>query len=898
MATDNKTKLLRDAEKYVLQGKIPQAIAEYLKIIKADPSDVLTLNTVGDLYLRQGKVSEANSYFSQVAESYARNNFFLKAIAVYRKILNADPANIEINLTLASLYLKQGQNVEARSLYMRVAELCAKEGKTRDSRDAYEKVVEIDPQNHAVQLRLAEIHLAEGSKDKAQANFAGAARAQVKAGDVKGAMASFRRALQLSPLDVDSMRGFLDACIQLGDVGPALEQLRKSLAIVPDNVSLHEMLAHACLASKDPDGALAALQFVFAQDDSRYQDFIPVSKAFLDGGDNDMAAACLDPIIPTLITRRETEKAVQAYNLILEANATHILTLTKLASIYSATNDQNRQLDVLDRIAGCYLSLQSPREALEYLDKLLALSPASEKHLKLHREAFTEAYPDSPYVPPVAVREPSRHGPSSTGAGIQTHLDTVDTGAESANAGVVEVDLLLNYGMRDKALSMLQTLLVQDPNDKDIRLRLLNLYKEDQNNPKAAEECLLLAALHRVGDNEEAAGKYLAEARKLAPDLVTPQFDLAEFARKRGLNIEVAETAQPAAGPKVEVDLSGDLSEMFFKDNAAEPEPVVESDIPEVVAPAAEFMHEMPLKAPSESVQEQLQEVDFYIRLGFSDEARAKLDEIARNYPNNPELPLRYRQLSECGKPSTAVAGAAAPQGEVLASTPVKTTLEEASQDLKIDKAFDNLVEARSAEVHPGIQIEPAAAVGAEPPFARIAGGREEVARQSAPAAPEASPEAPVNTMFADLLEEVNALTDQEIAREEFDTHFSLGIAYREMELTEDAIKEFQSAYKALNPAKHPKEVIQCCGMLSTCFLEKGMPRSALRWCQTGLAISGISAHENLALRYDMGVAHSILGDLGKALECFEQIYAIDQSYRDVTQKIDSLKGGPDRHAP
>ncbi len=888
MATDNKTKLLRDAEKYVLQGKIPQAIAEYLKIIKTDPSDVLTLNTVGDLYLRQGKVSEANTYFSQVAENYARNNFFLKAIAVYRKILNADPANIETNLTLASLYLKQGQNVEARSLYMRVAELCAKEGKTRDSRDAYEKVVEIDPQNHAVQLKLAEIHLAEGSKDKAQGNFAGAARAQVKAGDIKGALASFRRALQLSPLDVDSMRGFLDACIQLGDVGPALEQLRKSLAVVPDNVSLHEMLAHACLANKDPDGALAALQFVFAQDDSRYQDFIPVSKAFLDAGDHDMAAACLDPIIPTLITRRETEKAVQAYNLILEANPTHILTLTKLASIYSATNDQNRQLDVLDRIAGCYLSLQSPREALEYLDKLLALSPASEKHLKLHREAFTEAYPDSPYVPPVAVREPSRHGPSSAGAGIQTHLDTVDTATESASAGIVEVDLLLNYGMRDKALSMLQTLLVQDPNDKDIRVRLLNLYKEDQNNPKAAEECLLLAALNRAGENEEAAGKYLAEARKLAPDLVTPQFDLAEFARKRGLNIELAETAQPAAGPKVEVDLSGDLSEMFFKD-APEPEAVVESDIPEVVPAAAEFMHEIPLKAPSESVQEQLQEVDFYIRLGFSDEARAKLDEIARNFPNNPELPLRYRQLAEGGKASAAAAGAPVPQGEILATAPAHTAPEEACQDLKVDRAFDKLVASRAAEVHPGIRVEPAVAEGAEPPLpARAA---------ASPAAQDTGPDAPVNTMFADLLEEVNALTDQEIAREEFDTHFSLGIAYREMELTEDAIKEFQSAYKALNPSKHPKEVIQCCGMLSTCFLEKGMPRSALRWCQTGLTISGISAHENLALRYDMGVAHSILGDLGKALECFEQIYAIDQSYRDVTQKIDSLKGGPDRHA-
>src|SRR5437867_1627122 len=123
MAGDNKAKILRDAEKYVSGGKILQAINEYLKIIKTDPNDVLTLNTVGDLYLRQGKVGEATRYFAQVAESYTRNNFLLKAIAVYKKILSADPESLEINGVVAALYAKQGLTVEARNQYLRVAEL-------------------------------------------------------------------------------------------------------------------------------------------------------------------------------------------------------------------------------------------------------------------------------------------------------------------------------------------------------------------------------------------------------------------------------------------------------------------------------------------------------------------------------------------------------------------------------------------------------------------------------------------------------------------------------------------------------------------------------------------------------------------------------------------------------
>src|SRR5438046_2626997 len=158
MATDDKAKILRDAEKFVSHGKIPQAITEYLKIVKVDPNDVLTLNTVGDLYLRLGKVPEATQYFSQVAETYTRNNFLLKAIAVYKKILRADAGNLPINQTLAELLARQGLHVDARNQYLRLAEIYSGEGKTRESVQAYEKAAELDPGNSAVQLKLAQIH--------------------------------------------------------------------------------------------------------------------------------------------------------------------------------------------------------------------------------------------------------------------------------------------------------------------------------------------------------------------------------------------------------------------------------------------------------------------------------------------------------------------------------------------------------------------------------------------------------------------------------------------------------------------------------------------------------------------------------------------------------------------
>ena len=53
----NKTKHLNAAQKYLQQGKMPQAILEYQQILKNEPKDQVTLMTLGDLFVRQGKPS-------------------------------------------------------------------------------------------------------------------------------------------------------------------------------------------------------------------------------------------------------------------------------------------------------------------------------------------------------------------------------------------------------------------------------------------------------------------------------------------------------------------------------------------------------------------------------------------------------------------------------------------------------------------------------------------------------------------------------------------------------------------------------------------------------------------------------------------------------------------------
>jgi tetratricopeptide (TPR) repeat protein len=902
VAADNKAKFLQDAERFVLHGKVQQAIGEYLKIIKVDPDDVLTLNTIGDLYLRQKNISEANKYFSQVAEHYVRNNFFLKALAVYKKILSADSNNLEINMTMAALYAKQGLSIDARNQFLKVAALLEKADRAREIPDIYEKVVELDPTNSDIQQKLAELHLAGGEAKKAYSHFTGAARAQMKARKLTGAMAAFERAMQIEPLDADAMGGFLECCQEMGNLSPALDRLKKSLERAPQNLDIRELLGQAYLAANDPEEAAKTFAVVVSMDESRYEGFFAVTQSLIDRGDYEKAVGCMDTIIPILITRRETERAAQLYEQILERCPTSMLPLERLATIYSATGDHTRHLDALDKIADVYIEQKKPIEALEYIEKILQAVPQSEKHRELHRQAFTEAYPDAVYVAPAEPAEPVI--PSIPAAPARMEPD----GSPGTNsAEIVEVDLLLNYGLKEKALSLLRNLEARDPADKEVRVRLLSIFKAENKFAEAAEQCLLLAALHRRSRNEDEVQDYLSEAKQLAPSMAEYEQDLEEFARQRGIE------AQPSAGTDsetdmlkadAEVDLSADLMDIFLVGN-----PETESDedsepplIPDMSqAEIAEgYPQDIP-QAPSKSVQEQLQEVDFYIRLGFHDEALAKLKEIAKAHPGHPDLASRYQKLG-------GIKQTAAQQPEALDGSDIPVFADSAEVNLPEGKeAFPEMevVDASggfaiidSEQTEGGRTAEPVSS-----PFIAssesIAGKifQEPRMRTVIPLESDTS-DFQANEMFADLMEDVGAVADEEVSIESFENHFSLGTAYREMELMDEAIKEFQSALKAANAQKDAQRIIQCCGMLSTCYLKKDMPRSALRWCQTGLNIADNSSHEAMALRYDMGIAHSMSGSGERALECFDRIFGIDPGYRDVAQRIDELKSGLNRHAP
>jgi tetratricopeptide (TPR) repeat protein len=142
--------------------------------------------------------------------------------------------------------------------------------------------------------------------------------------------------------------------------------------------------------------------------------------------------------------------------------------------------------------------------------------------------------------------------------------------------------------------------------------------------------------------------------------------------------------------------------------------------------------------------------------------------------------------------------------------------------------------------------------------------------------------------MFGELKQDLEA--DVASADEDPETHYNLGIAFREMGLLDEAIGELQKACQSFDHGHPFPQIMQTYTWLAQCFLEKGVPEAAVRWYDKALAVQGIDGETRVALHYELASAYETAGDKASALKHFMDVYGSNIDYRDVAERIRALK--------
>jgi tetratricopeptide (TPR) repeat protein len=148
-------------------------------------------------------------------------------------------------------------------------------------------------------------------------------------------------------------------------------------------------------------------------------------------------------------------------------------------------------------------------------------------------------------------------------------------------------------------------------------------------------------------------------------------------------------------------------------------------------------------------------------------------------------------------------------------------------------------------------------------------------------------PSTPLEEVFDEFRAELGEMGSED---EDLETHYNLGVAFREMGLLEEAISEFQKVAQACDRGRPFRYAMQCCTLLGLAFIEKGQPDMAAIWYERALQTPGLGPDNALALRYDLGLAQESAGNQEAALKSFSHVYAMNIDYRDVAERIAALQ--------
>jgi len=831
----NREQVLQSAEKLLSRGKLEQAQKEYLRVLEDNPKDIPTLNKVGDLYVRMNRPSESIPYFERIADFYSKDGFFLKAIAIYKKINKIDPARLEVYDRLADLYHKQGLVQDARSQYQVLADHYQKNNRLPDAISVYKKMASIDPADLRIQVRLADLYRAANQKDQAVMQYGLIGSMLLKRGAHDEAAQVFQKALELSPDDVETQRNLVRSLLAQKNPTAAMAVLKAA----PRTGESLGLMAEAQLEMGDRAEAVRTAEQALALDVDAETPRLFLCRLRVQEHSLDKALDAVAPLVLTAVTRREFAKAADFLEPILNADPDHHGALEKMASVLEAEGNRAALAKVHVQL-GRLAEPRSPAMALEHYRRAQEADPSNVEAATRLKDIGAPTEVPAPAESSAAAAQPeyqelildledsaSIHAPQPKVASIEvddgTSADVVEAAPAASRPAaspgqpepvggspddqqietlIVEAEVFAKYGLSDKAIERLFALVRRRPDLLKARERLVELLGETKNPGLPREAESLAAAMAEAGRPEDAR-RILARA---------------------GLEVPEPEPTAPQTGsppPGLEVEFE-------------------EFEVGHPAAPPAEAAHGAAAFTDDA--------IEF---VGGESGAAPMMERLATPEPQAPmdtEF-VSYEQLGNLLEDEMSRAGDGRP------SAPPEAPAVDEENLFADEQKFFNLAEELEKELGEEAVVEEAAEISA--------------------------PQGEVS--LEEIFREFKKGVEQQLSAEDYETHYNLGIAYKEMGLVDEAIGEFQLA------SKDPGRAVECCSMLGHCFLEKGMPLLAITWFRKGLETPEIGEFATAGMLYDLGRVYQDTGDLDSAFKTFQEVFGRNANYRDVAQRVREL---------
>jgi len=873
----DKNKVIESAAKLIAKGQLDKAAKEFQRALEVDPDDVRILQKLAELDQKMGRHTEAADCFERVAKTYASQGFYLKAVALYKQVLKV-VERIEVNVKLAELYQQLGLIGDATKEWQNVASYYEKIGDLKASLDTLKKLVDLDPDNVAARIRL-------GEQYARQDNFV-------------EAVTELRRAAEYL-----KRNGRTDDYLRVAERISHLDQ---------GDAALARELAESYLARGDSKRALAKLQICFKANPRDLQTLQMLARAFQELGQINKTVSVLKELARLHFDAQRFEDAQSVFEQVAELAPDDGDVKASLRQIaFQLQGPQSRQDTTPGTPIPAALRNSAPGRAsasatppkpppkssptlqaapISPSSAGSARGPSSKPPAPVSRPPTPAARAPAPSAPPPPNTSPGSMAPSSPSSAVPKLLK--------------ETDVYVKYGLHEKALDHLARIFSLDPDSTEAHEKAKTLALA-MKRPAAAMESLARLVKLYSARSDPRADACKAELRKLDPKHPALQLSAnlsvvsegrspfdektnVDAPRRRASSafdlgasesgeITVAEVLHhldtsgplpvPRSPPPGEFPLSNEpaangpitqpIDRSVYAAEAIAELDEQESALVEEVEPvlSQEKRHAAAIDAlrDEDAFAADLAEADFYVDAGLAEDARAILEGILLAEPDHEGANKRLAALG------------ASPEEEAK------------------DESLRTLLDARP--------VPKAIASDADSLAAELAA---ELASEVADLAV-AADDAPIDAQRIEAMSSTSEITggglrsqvQEAIRREDAQTHYDLGIAYKEMGLLDDAIAEFELALQFGGGVRK----IDCIVILAVCAMEKGKPQDAVAVLRRSLEEPGLNPPALRALAYELGQAYEALGDRQQALEQYKAIERSERGFRDVAARIQRLGG-------
>ncbi len=924
---DARAQYLQVAEEFLRDGQLEQAVRIFQKTLEMDPENVAMRTRLGEVYIRLGKKTEAWQIFSTAAETLRAKGQLGPAEEILQRMLTVDPGNSYALLLRGRNAFDSGDVQGAIQYLEKVADLdnhqdalqillraYLQTGRLSDAGTLAAKLLSVHNDVSAV-LSYAEALTAAGQFQESLQVYHQYSDRLLAAGSEKilDSLHSMIGHVRENPVALEALLDLLNkagenthltevyellahAYVQSGELEKARDYYLKLTQLEPEN-QLHARNYQQVLGKL---GTTPGSRLISAEEGAVLVDELEATAPFIDQRYSDDVALAVRAALTDAELFISYNMPGKALGPLLSASpqAPGDLRINqRLAALYTRAGQFTEAAVCCRTLESIYHEAGHPDDAVRYSDlaakyeERAAAMPASAPETAVEHATPKVPAPQAP----VASAHPEATGALATAAAAASATVSAASGlffhASAVSPPVPKTPEPAEFEIQPAPTTEKEIDLSEEwegtlPDEPAASAEepvepALPAEEETAASPEKVAEAIEEIRFYLAnGMAEEARAAFITleqlkpEASALSAireeiDAAMAQVPAAPESAVEEISIEPAEIpaepepeAVPAPEPKPGAldklvnDLESSLGEGFLPETTAHevaPEPALATQ-------TAEYAEASTQPQPAGKLDEFVSDLE--ASLGDSFLPEAPVVQVEPQVKSQPEPETQPRPESRPARVQPAIPAAAQP-----AAAPAAMAA----------SAAQSVSAPGSATAAPTFTYQPA---------------------QMRPLAPEAPAAAPLKfdagagvdlaDMFGELkheLEEDTSATD-----EDPETHYNLGVAFREMGLLDEAIGELQKVCQAVDRGHPFPHIMQTYTWLSQCFLDKGVPEAAIRWYERALKLPSVDEDTRTALHYELASSYESAGNKTAALNHFMEVYGSNIDYRDVAERIKTLK--------